>query len=99
MTDRGAPYMIMEKMTAAYPHKSFLLYSWRARMETKAMVANKASTERKSPKTLAFSFFGAKVRKMMTYIISSPAPVPFMIDTSMLFADMNGNPYLFQTYT
>ena len=32
-------------------------------------------------------------------MISMPAPVPFMVDTSMLCSDTNGSPYLFDIST
>ena len=32
-------------------------------------------------------------------MISMPAPVPFMVDTSMLCSDTNGSPYLFDICT
>ena len=59
MMERGEPYMTMEKIAAVKPQKSFLVVPWRAKTETKATTAKTDSTKVKTPRILAFSFFGA----------------------------------------
>ena len=59
MIERGDAYMIIEKMVAARPQKSFLPLPCRAKREIKATAEKTVSTEMKSPRILAFSFFGA----------------------------------------
>ena len=95
MIDRGEPYMIMEKIVAARPQKSFLLLPWRAKMEMKTTVAKTERTKVRSPRILAFSFLGANMRKITTYMNSIAAPVPLIVDTSKLFGDTKGKSYLF----
>lgn len=95
MIERGEPYIMMEKMAAAKPQKIFLGWEWRASRDTKATAEKIESTRAKRAEILAFSLLGAKMRKVSTYIASSPAPVPLMIDTNVLFGDTIGRPYLF----
>lgn len=64
--DRADPYIIMENTEAARPQKSFLVLTWRAKIDTSATVANIVMTKAKSPRILTFSFLVAKVMKMMT---------------------------------
>ena len=52
------------------------------------------STEVKSTMILNFSFFGANVINIITYMVSIPAPTTLIVDTNILFGDTNGNPYL-----
>lgn len=59
MIDRGEAYMMMEKMVAAKPQKSFLELSCKANRDTKATVAKIASTRVRRPRILLFSFLGA----------------------------------------
>lgn len=94
MIERGEAYMIIEKMVAAKPQKIFLALPWKAKRDTKATAAKTVRTSMKSPKIFAFSFFGAKSRKIKTYMISIAEPVPLIVDTKMLFFDTKGRPYL-----
>ena len=94
MIERGEAYMTMEKIVAARPQKSFLALPCKAKRETKATVANTARTKAKRPNILAFSLFGANIMNINTYTDSITAPVPFIVDTNMLFGDTNGKPYL-----
>lgn len=94
ITDRGEAYITIEKIVAARPQRIFLLFPWRAKRETKTTTANILRTETRSPKIFAFSFLGANIRKINTYIDSIAAPVPLMIETNMLFGDTKGKPYL-----
>jgi len=48
----------------------------------------------KRPRILAFSFLGANTMKINTYMISMNDPVPFTVDTNMLWGDTKGKPYL-----
>lgn len=66
MTDRGEAYMITEKIVAKKPQKFFLAFPWRAKRDTNATVANTVRMDTKRPKILAFSFLGAKIRKIIT---------------------------------
>lgn len=66
MMDNGEAYMMMENTVAAQPQKSFLELPWRTNTDIKATVENTATTKAKSPRILAFSFLGAKRRKMNT---------------------------------
>lgn len=86
--------MIMENMAAAKPQKSFLELPCRAKSDTKATAENNESTKVKRPRILAFSFLGANTMKISTYIVSINAPVPFTVDTKMLWGDTKGRPYL-----
>lgn len=95
MMDRGDAYMMMEKMVAAKPQKSFLPWPCKAKRETKTTTPNTESTKMNRPSILALSFLIEYAMKMSTYMISMAAPVPLMVDTSMLFFDTNGRPYLF----
>lgn len=54
------------------------------------------STRVKRPRILIFSFLGANMIKMKTYIVSITAPVPFTVDTSKLWGDTKGRPYLWK---
>ena len=86
--------MMMEKIEAAKPQKSFLAFPWRANRDTKTTAENTATTKEKRPRIFAFSFLGANNTKMKTYVTSIAAPMPLIIDTSMLSGDTNGKPYL-----
>lgn len=66
MMDRGEAYMMIEKMVAAKPQKSFLVFPWRANRETKATTAKMKSTSVKRPRILLFSFLGAYKMKINT---------------------------------
>ena len=59
MIERGEAYMIIEKMVAARPQKSFLSLPFKAKREIRATAEKTVSTKVKSPRILAFSFFGA----------------------------------------
>lgn len=96
MIDRGEAYMMMEKMVAARPQKSFLGLPWRARSDTRATAPNTVSTKVRSPRIFAFSLFGAKMIKSNTYTDSIAAPAPLIVDTRILFGDTKGRPYLFK---
>lgn len=94
MIERGDAYMMMEKMVAARPQNNFLVLPWRAKRETKATAAKTESTSERSPMILAFSIFGAKMIKIITYMSSIAEPVPLIVQTKRLFFDTNGRPYL-----
>lgn len=66
MMDRGDPYIMIEKMVAAIPQKSFLLFPCKASMETSATAAKTARTNRRSADIFFFSFFGANAMKIST---------------------------------
>lgn len=66
MIDRGDAYMMMEKMVAAKPQNSFLMWPWRAKRDTKAAAEKTVRTKARSPRILAFSFLGAKMMKIRT---------------------------------
>lgn len=93
MIERGEAYMTMEKIVAARPQKSFLPLPCKAKRETRATVTNTVTTKAKRPNILSFSFFGANIMNTDTYTNSIAAPVPFIVDTNMLFGDTNGSPY------
>lgn len=93
--ERGEPYMMMEKMAAAKPQKSFLELPWRAKREIKTTAVKIVRTRVKRPTILTFSFFGAYITKTKTYTVSITAPVPLIVDTNMLFGDTKGSPYLY----
>lgn len=94
MIERGEAYMTMEKIVAARPQRSFLPLPCKAKRETRATVTNTVTTKAKRPNILSFSFFGANIMNTNTYTNSIAAPVPFIVDTNMLFGDTNGSPYL-----
>lgn len=95
MIVRGEAYMAMEKIVAAKPHNSFLLWPWRANRETDTTAANTVRTRTRREKIFAFSFLGENMRKISTYMDSIAAPVPLIVDTSRLCGDIKGRPYLF----
>lgn len=86
--------MMTENMVAAKPQKFFLGVPCRAKSDTKTTTENTESTAVNRPKILIFSFLGANVMNIKTYMISITAPVPFIVDTSMLCGDTKGRPYL-----
>jgi len=92
--ERGEPYMMMEKIAAAKPQKSFLFFPCRTNRDTRTTAENTDTTKEKSPRIFAFSFLGANNTKMKTYVISIAAPEPLIIDTRMLCGDTKGKPYL-----
>ena len=59
MMDKGEPYMMMEKMVAAKPQKSFLPWPCKAKRETKTTTPKTVSTNVNSPSILVFSFLPA----------------------------------------
>lgn len=93
MIVRGEAYMVMEKIVAAKPQNNFLPWPWRANKETNTTAANTVMTRTRMEKIFVFSFLGAKMRKISTYMDSIAAPVPLIVDTSMLCGDTKGNPY------
>lgn len=64
--DKGDPYIMIEKMVAATPQKSFLLFPCKASMETKATAAKTVRTNSRSAEIFLFSFFGANAMKITT---------------------------------
>lgn len=66
-------------------------------MEVKAIVQNMVRTHVRIPRIFSFSFLGAYMRNTSTYMASMPAPVPLSAETSMLFGDTNGSPYLYKS--
>lgn len=66
MIDRGEPYIIMERIVAAIPQKSFLVLPCNASKETKATVANTRRDKMKIAPIFFFAFFGANVRNIAT---------------------------------
>ncbi|KAF5458461.1 hypothetical protein F2P56_022488, partial [Juglans regia] len=92
--NRGEAYMMMENMLAANPQNTALvLPASKAKRETKATVEKTKTTNKKIPKSLAFSLLGAYMRKMVTYMSSIADPVPLIVDTKRLFGDTKGRPY------
>jgi hypothetical protein len=92
--ESGEPYMMTENMEAAKPQKTFLGVPCRAKRDTKTTIENTESTAVKKPKILSFSFLGANMMNIKTYMISIAAPAPFTVDTSKLWGDTKGKPYL-----
>lgn len=66
MMDRGDPYIMIEKMVAAIPQKSFLLLPCKPSMETRATAAKTVRTNRKSAEIFFFSLVGANAMKIST---------------------------------
>ena len=97
MIVRGEAYMVMEKIVAAKPQNYFLLWPWRTTRETNATAANAVMTRTRMEKIFVFSFLGAKLRKISTYMNSIAAPVPLIVDTGRLCGDTKGSPYLFNS--
>jgi hypothetical protein len=91
--ESGEPYMMTENMEAAKPQKTFLGVPCRAKRDTKTTIENTESTAVKRPKILSFSFLGANMMNIKTYMISIAAPAPFTVDTSKLWGDTKGKPY------
>lgn len=92
--ESGEPYIMTEKIAAAKPQKSLRAWPWRTRSETRATMAEMATTMVKKASVLVFSLRGAYTMKITTYTSSITAPVPLIVDTSRLLGDTNGSPYL-----
>lgn len=86
--------MMTENIAMAKPQKAFLWLPWKAKRETKTTAENTDSTKVNRAKILIFSFLGANMMNIKTYMISIPAPVPFTVVTGMLLGDTKGRPYL-----
>lgn len=86
--------MMTENIAMAKPQKIFLGLPCRAKRETKTTTENRESTKVNREQILIFSFLGANIMNIRTYMISIPAPVPFTVDTGMLLGDIKGRPYL-----
>ena len=83
-----------ENIAMAKPQKTFLRLPCKAKRETKTTAENTESTKVNRAKILIFSFLGANMMNIKTYMISIPAPVPFTVVTGMLLGDTKGRPYL-----
>ena len=59
MMDKCEPYMMMEKMVAAKPQKTFLLWPFKAKREPKTTNPKTESTNMNSPSILVLSVLPA----------------------------------------
>jgi len=66
----------------------------KTKRETKTTAEDTESTKVNREKILIFSFIGANMMNIKTYMISIAALVPFTVGTGMLFGDTKGRPYL-----
>lgn len=95
MMESGEAYMQMEQTVAARPHMSFRPCPCSASIDASATAANAAETADARPSIRSrVRWLDANARKITTYTASIAAPAPLIVDTSMLFGDTNGSPYL-----